>query len=458
MKNNIKVIIRIAIIIIIICIIAIIAYNKFKKSYKVEDVLEEKYLLLSSNNFKGVIDNKGNVIVEPKYYDIHIPNPSKAIFVCYYDYNEENDTYRSKVVNENETEIFTKYSKIETISLNDIETSMPYEKNVLRYEDEEKYGLIDLKGNVVVKAEYDSIEGLSNKEGELLVSKGGKFGVINTKGAELIKPEYDFISGDGYYTWDKKYALSGYILGLKTQDGYRYGYTNYKLKELLKVEYNEIMRIGGISSENTDKDVIIIAKRNGQYGLMKNKKIIIDFKYQSIDYSGINNLFILTRNSKSGVFNLLGDKILPVKYDEVQVKETHIYTKIDKEEAYFNLLGNRIDKSTIKEAEEKEEEKDETIKTGKLIPDEKDGKWGFLDSESNVKVDYIYDKVTDLNSNGFAGIKLNGKWGSIDENGNVVIEPTYNLDKYYDIYFIGKYYKVVYDYKTVYYSDDIIEE
>ena len=457
MKNSIKKILRIVIILAIVSVIALIIYNRFKKSYKVEDIFEEKYLLLSSNNLKGVIDNKGNVVVKPKYYNIHIPNPSKAIFVCYYDYNEKKDTYRSKVVNENETEIFTKYQKIETISLNDIETSMPYEKNVLKYQENGKYGLIDLKGNVVVKAEYDSIDGLSNKEGELLISKEGKYGVINTKGAELIKPEYDFISGDGYYTWDKKYALAGYILGLKTQDGYRYGYTNYKLKELLSVQYNEIIRLGGIGSEDTDKDIILIAKKDGQYGLIKNKKVIIDFKYQSIDYTGVNNLFILTRSSKTGVFNSVGDKILPVKYDEVQVKENYIYTKLDKEEAYYNLLGNRIDKSTIKEEEEEEEKAEEETKTGKLIPDEKDGKWGFVDQESNVIVDYIYDKVTDLNENGFAGIKLNEKWGSIDESGKVVIEPIYNLDNFYEIDFIGKYYKVVYDYKTVYYSDDIIE-
>ncbi len=457
MRSNIKKILRIIIILAIVFLIALFIYNKFKKSYKVEDVFEEKYLLLSSNNLKGVIDNKGNVVVEPKYYDIHIPNPSKAIFVCYYDYNEETGTSRSKVVNENETEVFTKYQRIETISLNDIETSMPYEKNVLKYQENGKYGLIDLKGNVVVKAEYDSIDGLSNKEGELLISKDGKYGVINTKGAELINPEYDYISGDGYYTWDKKYALSGYILGLKTQDGYRYGYTNCKLKELLKVEYNEILRLGAIDGEDTDKDIIIIAKKDGQYGLIKNKKVIIDFRYQSIDYTGVNNLFILTRSSKSGVFNSVGDKILPVKYDEVQVKENYIYTKLNKEEAYFNLLGNRIDKSTIKDVEDKEEEKKEETKTGKLIPDEKDGKWGFIDTDSIVVIDYIYDKVTELNKNGFAGIKLDGKWGSIDETGKVIIEPTYELNDSYGVDFIGKFYKVVLDYKTVYYSDDIVE-
>ncbi len=456
MSKKIKNIIVILLVLITIILASVIIYNKIKKMYKVEDVVEEKYLLLLSQNNVGVIDNKGNVIIEPQYFSIHIPNPSKPLFICYYDYNEQTKAYRTKVVNQNGTELFTRYNKVETIDLNEIETSMPYEKNVLKYEEKGKYGLIDLKGNVVTKAEYDSIDGLSNKEGELLIAKDGKYGVINTSGAELIKPEYDFISGDEYYTNDKKYALSGYILGLKTTDGYRYGYMNYKGKILLEVEYNDIIRLGGIGSEDTDKDVFLVAKKNGQCGLIKNKKVVLDFRYQSIDYSGVNNFFIVTRSTKTGVYNSLGKKIISVKYDSVQVHNNYIYTKLKDEEAYYNLNGNRIDKSSIKEDEEKSEDKAEkTSVTAKLIPIEQDGKWGFTDEYSNIKIECKYEKVTEFNKNGFAGVKLDGKWGSINEKGKVIIEPVYNLDNFYEIDFIGKYYKVVYDYKTVYYSDDI---
>ena len=456
MNDKIRKAIIILIILIIILIIGFIAYNYIKKSYNVEEVVEEKYFLLLSNYNIGVIDNKGNIVIEPQYFEVHIPNPSKPIFVCYYGYNEETGAYRTKVVNDAGTELFTKYNKLETINLNDIETSMPYEKNVLKYEENGKFGLIDLKGNVITKAIYDSIDGLSNKEGELLISQDGKYGVINTKGAVLIKPEYDYISGDAYYTNEKKYALSGYILGITTSDGYRYGYMNYKRKKLLDTEYNELLRLGGIGSENTDKDILLVAKKNGQYGLVKNKKVMIDFRYQSIDYSGVNNLFIVTRSSKTGVYNSAGKKILAVKYDEVKVHETYLETKLKDETAYYNLLGNRIDKSTIKEEKEEEEKKTEnSVQSGNLIPKKKDGKWGFVDANSNVIVDYKYDEVTQINQYGFAGIKLNGKWGSIDKDGNIIIEPTYHLDNFYEVNFIGKYYKVIYDYRTVYYSDDI---
>lgn len=349
MNSKLKKCIVLIFVLLIILVIANIVYNYLKTKYDVEEVLEEKYLISIQDDLVGVVDNNGNVIIEPQYFKVQIPNPSKAIFVCFYDYNEETESYRTKVINEYGTELFTKYHNLEAIELIGVETTMPYEKSVLKYEQDGKYGLIDLKGNVVTKAIYDSIEGLQNKEGELLISKEEKYGVINTKGAELIKAKYDYISGDEYYTEETIFALSGYILGMKTSDGYRYGYMNYKRNMLLDIEYNDVIRLGGIGGEDTDKDIILLAQKNGQYGLIKNKKVLIDFRYQEIYYTGIENLFIVTRNTKTGIYNSYGEKILAIKYDEVEVHETYIQTKLGDETAYYNLLGNRVDKSTIEE-------------------------------------------------------------------------------------------------------------
>lgn len=450
-------IIVIAIIILLIPIIKI-TVNKLDKNYKVENVSKEKYFVLLSNEKMGIIDETGKIVIQPEYYEIHIPNPSKPIFVCYYDYNEKTGKTKVKVINDQGTELFTKYNDIDTINLNGIETTMPYEKNLLKYKQDNKYGVIDLDGKIITKAIYDEIDGLSCKEGELLVKKDNKYGVINNKGVELIKIKYDSISGDEYYTSDQGYKLSGYIIGEKTKDGYRYGYMNKNQKLLLNTEYSEILRLGDIKREDTDKNIFIIARKDGQCGLIKNKKVMIDFKYQDINYSGVENLFILTRGTKEGVYNSKGKKILTTKYEELTINDEYIYTKIGKEEKYFNLKGEEIDKSTIKEEQNNDDESTVTNSAEyvnpTLIPKEKNGKWGFVDKNSNLKVDYIYDEVTQVNKYGFAGVKKNGKWGSIDEKGNIVQEPKYNLDELDDIDFIGKYYKIIYDYKSTFYTDD----
>ena len=69
----------------------------------------------------------------------------------------------------------------------------------------------------------------------------------------------------------------------------------------------------------------------------------------------------------------------------------------------------------------------------------KNGKYGFIDKNGKVVVDYIYDDATEQNEYGYASIKKDGKWGSIDNKGNIVQEPTYNLDEYLKIDFIGRW-------------------
>ena len=466
MKKMLEIVIKykIQIIVIVMLIVLIpiikITKNKFKKDYNLETVNTEKYFVLESDGKSGIIDDKGNIVIEPKYYDIHIPNPSRAIFVCYFDYNDKTGKCRTKVINSQETELFSKYNELDTIALNGIETSMPYEKNLLKYKANNKYGIIDLSGKMLTEAIYDEVEGLSCKEGELLVKKDEKYGVINNKGVELIKIKYDYISGDEYYTSNNGYKLSGYIVGEKTKEGYRYGYLNEKQKMLLNLDYSEIIRIGDVKTEDTDKNIFIIARKNGQCGLIKNKKVIIDFKYQDIDYSGIENLFIVTRSTKLGVCSSKGKKILPTQYDEINIYSNYIETKSKEKIVYYDLNGKEIEEPKKEKEEIKEEANNNAAKMANptLVPTQKNGKWGFVDKNSKVVIDYIYDEVTEMNKYGFAGIKKNGKWGSIDEKGKIIQNPTYKLDSLDEISFIGKYYKVTYDYRTTFYTDSLYVE
>lgn len=53
-----------------------------------------------------------------------------------------------------------------------------------------KFGLVDEKGNIIVKPQYDSI-GPFSEEGYAAVSKNGKFGFIDANGKVIIKLQYD---------------------------------------------------------------------------------------------------------------------------------------------------------------------------------------------------------------------------------------------------------------------------
>ena len=100
--------------------------------------------------------------------------------------------------------------------------------------------------------------------------------------------------------------------------------------------------------------------------------------------------------------------------------------KIDDEYKYYNF---------------KFEEKDvkDILTTNTLFVSKKDGKYGYVNKEGVVIVDYIYDEAIEQNKYGYAAVKKDGLWGAIDKSGNVVIEPKYELENNLVIDFIGKW-------------------
>ena len=115
MKNK-KTAIIILLIIIIIAIIATITTKKIQKEnrkYEIAQITEYKYFVLKENDKYGVINTQGETIIEPKYEDIKIPNPEKAIFICY----ENNST---KILNDKREQIYTQYQDIQQLRLKNL--------------------------------------------------------------------------------------------------------------------------------------------------------------------------------------------------------------------------------------------------------------------------------------------------------------------------------------------------
>ena len=77
-------------------------------------------------------------------------------------------------------------------------------------------------------------------EGKMLVSKNDKYGVIDIKGNTIVKTEYDKILSDGYYTEKDQYKKSGFIVYVKTDDGYKCGYISYKGKTIFAPLYTAV--------------------------------------------------------------------------------------------------------------------------------------------------------------------------------------------------------------------------
>lgn len=402
----------VAVIIIAISIMAII--NEVQLHYKVEEISEYNYFTLEQNQKYGVIDKNGNIVIEAEYEAVQIPNPSKAIFVCVKKYNENTKEYETVVYNEKKEVLFSNYKNVQSISIYTNVNSTPYEKSVLTYKENGKYGLINLEGKQITKPVYDEISSINYKEGTFLVKQNELEGIINMKGKVIIKCEYESVTSDNYYSENGYNKQAGFIVSKKTEDGYRYGYVNYRGTIILNPIYTQLERVTEIANE---KGVYFIAFKNGQAGLLKNNKEILNYEYEDIQYNVLGSIFVTKRNGKYGAVNLEGTTVLYPEYDNVYTGGMYLNALKDKDIFIFDLNGNKIETNEVS--------KTKTENANYYITIDKNNKYKVVDSKDNIIIDNDYTYIEYLPGDYFI-VERDSKSGIIDSNGKSVIELKYD--------------------------------
>ena len=390
--------------------------NNSRFDYEIEEVKEIDYMVFKENNKFGVINKKGDVIVQPKYDVVQIPNPSKPVFICKYNYNAENNQYNIKVFNDKSEQILYQFVIVEPIELNSGISSIPYEKSVLKFAENGKYGLIDFQGKVIVKAKYEEINSFDFNEGLLLVKEKDKYGIININGAVVVKPKYDKIESDGYYEEGAGYKKSGFIVGTKSGDTYKYGYIGFDRKKVLDMKYEQIARIPNTSKND---DIYLLAIQNGKVGFYKNKNNIINHEYEDMAYDSNNNCLILQKDSKQGIAELDGNIVIDIKYDNIYVSgkfinaqigdNVDIYDYSNKEKiSYDNVIGIN-----------------QTINEKYSIAIMNNDKFKILKNDEKTLSDNEYDYLEYVYDDYFLTFK-NQKFGIIDVNNKKIIDFKYD--------------------------------
>ena len=403
----------IPIVLIIGIIVIIVCNNRKKYEYNVEKLETINYFLFVQNNKYGVIDRDGQVVVEPNFDIIEIPNPSKDVFICKNNYDVNKKEYSVQVFDKNKNQILYQYYIVEAIELNSVDDNGFYEKNVLKYKSNGLYGLIDFSGKKLTKAEYESIEGFEFNEGLMLVKKSGKYGIINMNGAVVVKPKYDEIYSDKYYDENVGYKNSGYIVGLKTDNGMRYGYIDAERKMLLKNEYNDIYRI-----EEKKDSTYLIAFKDGKAGIYNKKKNILKHEYEDIEYNAQNDLLMIQKASKQGVAKFDGSIIIPIEYDNILFAGSYINAKKDDTVDIYDKNGNKEQSEQYTSKQDFNNGKYSIISTVddefKIIVES-----GKVIEDDYSYVQYLFDK--------YFIVQKDDKFGVIDDSGNVIIECKYEV-------------------------------
>ena len=405
------------VILIVIAVVGVLIYfnNKAKYDFEITKVTQINYHVINENNKYGVIDRDGNVVVEAKYDVVQIPNPSKDIFICLHDYNSEDRDYSSDVLNSKGEKLYQEYGNVQAIPTETTYDGIPFEKTVLKYKKDGKYGLVSLEGKQILKPEYESVTAIPYKEGMLIVKQEEKCGVVNINGKILIPVEYESITADNYYSDQSMYKTTGFIVSKKNDEGYRYGYINYKGKEIVKTEYTQIDRV---TEMQDDKNVYLVAYKNGQAGLLKNKKVVLNYEYEDINYNSYNDVFVVKRNSKEGIADKQGKIIVPTEYTNISFGGIYVNADKDGQFILLDINGNVIENQDIVTKL--------PTKDGKhYIVADKNEMYDITDLNGQSMIENSYAYMEEIEPNYFV-VGNNNKNGIIDLSGKAFVDLKYN--------------------------------
>lgn len=455
---------------------------------------EKSVLVYTKDGKKGLIDLEGNKIIEPVYETIDSISYKEGELIV-----KREGKFGMINIKGNDL-VKAKYDQISVDGFYIDGEGYKYAGYIVSEKTNEgyRYGYVDVNGKLLMKMEYNDLERITDIEDKeqiyVLVAKNGKYGVFKNNeeiisndyqsirydkpnnvfivernkkygvfdinGKEIIPIKYSQIDITGMYLYAKQDEntevfdnkgqltnMSNNIFILETQN------ENYKIKidntegtvySIVDKDGNELTKQQYSYIDCLYDNYFIVSDKNGKLGLIdSSENIKLEIKYDSIEK--IENMDIIKTTILSGVTQLFSkDFEVLCEMSDATIKDNGDYIKI------YNTTDTRYFGKDGKERTYKEIDPNLEMYAKKLD----NGKWIFEDASGNIKSEE-YDKVTELNEYGFAGVKKDGIWGVIDKTGKVIKEPIYEFSKQIEPDFIGEFYKVEYGFGEFYYTNEI---
>jgi len=187
----------------------------------------------------------------------------------------------------------------------------------------EKFGVIDTKGTLIIPFQYDYIMNGYTAD-QFMVGNDEKYGLLDQQGKIIIPIEYDYIS----------FLQGGYAI-FSAKD--KYGILNAKNEIVIPAMYPLIV-------SNNSSHFISIGKNN-EYSLvdMKTNKIVAK-NYDYISITEEDNLFLVQKKEKFGFIDSKGKVVIPIIYANASLFEdglSYVVTEND-EVIIINTKGEKV--------------------------------------------------------------------------------------------------------------------
>jgi len=287
-----------------------------------------------------------------------------------------------------------------------------------------KYGIIDNKGNEIIRLEYDKIEHPKRYSNilELFVSEKNGTLQIFDENIKLIK---DNILD---YSWDKIDFDDYYLDVLLLKDNQnKFGIIDETGKIIIPFEFEELRPFDG--QETT------IAKKNNYFGIIdfKNKELI-SFENDEIYSSKFSEIFVIKQNEKFGLFNKQGDKIMDFVFEDLQPcfydENNKFIVKSQGKYGIIDITGKEIIPTEFDEISNWVEYGPEAHFVSK------NKKKGIYSRDGKQLIPPIYEELNYITNN-FIIVSQNKKYGIVSISNKIVIPLEYDeifLD-WYKIYY-----------------------
>src|SRR5690606_18422365 len=324
----------------------------------IESINKNGFGIVGKNNKFGIINIQGKEVIQLKYDKIEHPKRDSSILELFI--LEKNK--KLQILDENIKPI---KQNVLSYKWNKIDFGEYYLDVLLLKDNQNKFGIIDETGKIIIPFEFEEIRPFDGKE-TIIAKKNNYFGIIDFSNKELVSFENDEIYSSKFseiyvIKQNEKFGLfnkqGGRIMDFVFEDMQpcfydennkfivkskgKYGIIDKTGKEIIPTEFDEISNWVEYGPE---AHFVTKNKKKGLYSL--DGKQLLPSIYDELNYF-TDNLIIVSQNKKYGIVDISNKNVIPLEYDKIYLDWFKIYYENQEPEIYVLKKGiySQLDKN-----------------------------------------------------------------------------------------------------------------
>lgn len=338
--------------------------------------VQEPFFPVKIKQLWGMMNSNGKVVIQPQYDAIGefkeygyatmqrkgqiglLNQYGREVIPAQYDDIKILDSLLFAVLDVSDWAVINIQGKV--ILKNGYEQVHIWKGEFIGFKKNRKWGLADTNGKILSSPKFDDIDLFENDF--FLTKIGDKQGLLSMSGQEILRTESDEI---------KIYNPNLFFF----QKNEKWGAVNEKGQTIIRPSFQSFFTL-------SDNFIKLISNSRVYLYSVFNQQIITKGEYET--YYPFSKKYVLAKNQKKlGLLNSLGNRILDVKYDEIQ--------SFGKDQFRVNFQG----------------------------------KWGVVTIGDHIIIPFDYQYVTPLKSN-ICVVKKNQKLGIVNFKGQEQVFPKYD--------------------------------